>query len=304
MRTGSQSPVLNAMTVDVEDYFHVQAFAHAIPRDRWDSLEYRAEANTRRLLELFARQGLRCTFFVLGWVARRSPDLVREIHAAGHEVACHGMSHKLIYQQTPEEFRRETRESKTLLEDLIGDAVRGYRAATYSITRKSLWALDILVEEGFRYDSSIFPINHDFYGIPDAPKNPGLLTTPGQRSLVEFPLATSSFFGLRIPVSGGGYFRILPYWLTRAGLKRLNRREQHPFVFYLHPWEVDPDQPVVQAGWRSRFRHYTNLSRTQGRLERLISEFEFATVSDVLSRMGLLQNETHSTSSRLLLSTS
>jgi polysaccharide deacetylase family protein (PEP-CTERM system associated) len=257
-------------------------------------MEYRAVANTQRLLELFARRGVRCTFFVLGWVARKSPELIREIHSAGHEVACHGMSHRLVYQQTPDEFRSETRDSKALLEDLLGTRVNGYRAATYSITRQSLWALDILVEQGFTYDSSIFPINHDLYGIPDAPLRPGTIRTPSGYSLVEFPLSTSKLFGLQIPVAGGGYFRILPYWLTRLGLARLNERERCPFVFYLHPWEVDPGQPVVRAGWRSRLRHYTNLGRTYKRLERLMGQFSFGTMSEVLAGLGLTQNATQS----------
>ena len=200
------------------------------------------------------------------------------------------MSHRLVYQQTPEEFRSETRESKAMLEDLLGERVHGYRAATYSITRQSLWALDILVEEGFSYDSSVFPISHDFYGIPDAPTRPGIMRTPAGYELAEFPLSTASFFGVRVPVCGGGYFRLLPYWLTRAGLRSLNEREARPFVFYLHPWEVDPDQPVVRAGWRSRLRHYTNLGRTHQRLERLLDEFAFTTAREVLAGLGLSKN--------------
>lgn len=282
------APVWNAMSIDVEDYFHVAALADAVDRSEWSKMEYRAESSTARLLEVFAQRDIRATFFILGWVTKRSPALVKMIHDAGHEVACHGMSHKLIYTQTPEEFLQETRESKQLLEDITGAPVAGYRAATYSITRQSLWALDIIQQLGFQYDSSIFPIRHDLYGIPDAPQQPSLISTPSGAKIVEFPMSTVSMMGFRMPVSGGGYFRLLPYWLTRAGLRKLNLVLKRPFVFYLHPWEIDPDQPVVDVGWRSRFRHYTNLDRTESRLRRLTSEFRFTTLRDVLATAGLL----------------
>ena len=282
------SPIVNAMTVDVEDYFHVAALAKSIDRSNWDQMEYRAEASTRRLLDLFEESNIRATFFVLGWVARRSPDLIREIARRGHEVASHGMSHKLVYNQTPEEFSSETYESKALLEDIIGARVLGYRASTYSITRRSLWALDILHEAGFEYDSSIFPIRHDTYGIPDAPQSPSRIATPKGASIVEFPMSTAPMFGTRIPVSGGGYFRLLPYWLTRSGLAKLNGELNRPFIFYLHPWEVDPEQPRVRTSWKSRVRHYTNLDRCEARLRRLIGEFRFGRVRDVLANAALL----------------
>jgi len=283
------SPIVNAMTVDVEDYFHVAALAKSIDRSSWDQMEYRAEASTRRLLDLFEESNIHATFFVLGWVARRSPDLVREIARRGHEVASHGMSHKLVFNQTPEEFSSETYESKALLEDIIGARVSGYRASTYLITRRSLWALDILHEAGFEYDSSIFPIHHDVYGIPDAPQMPSRISTPKGASIVEFPMSTAPMFGTRLPVSGGGYFRLLPYWLTRAGLRKLNTDLGRPFIFYLHPWEVDPEQPRVKAGWKSRLRHYTNLDRCEARLRRLIGEFRFGRVRDVLTSAALLR---------------
>jgi len=282
------APILNAMTVDVEDYFHVAALANSIDRSNWDKMEYRAEASTRRLLDLFDESNIRATFFVLGWVAKRSPDLIREIAKRGHEVASHGMSHKLVYNQTPEEFSSETYESKALLEDIIGAPVLGYRASTYSITRRSLWALDILHEAGFEYDSSIFPIRHDMYGIPDAPQVPSRIATPKGASIVEFPMSTAPMFGTRIPVSGGGYFRILPYWLTRRGLAKLNGELQRPFIFYLHPWEVDPEQPRVRTTFKSRLRHYTNLDQCEIRLRRLIGEFRFGRVRDVLTVAALL----------------
>ena len=280
--------MVNAMTVDVEDYFHVAALAKVIDPKDWDGMEYRAEDSTRRLLDLFASQGIRATFFVLGWVARRSPELVRAIQAGGHEIASHGMSHKLVFNQTREEFFAETRDAKKLLEDIIGAPVEGYRASTYSITQKSLWALDVLCELGFRYDSSIFPIRHDVYGIPDAPVRPGLISAPSGGQIVEFPMSTASFGGVRVPVCGGGYFRLLPYWFTRTGLRSINQRDSRPFVFYLHPWEVDPEQPVIEAGWKSKFRHYTNLQHTEGRLRRLVDDFRFAPVRNVLEELNLL----------------
>jgi len=275
------------MSVDVEDYFHVAALSRVIRREDWSSMEYRAEASTRCLLELFAECDIKATFFILGWVAKRSPDLIRAIHRAGHEVACHGMSHELVYRQTPEIFAAETRESKELLEQIIGAKVLGYRAASWSITRQSLWALDIIHELGFEYDSSIFPIRHDVYGIPDAPRRPERIRTPAGKPLVEFPPSTARILGARLPVAGGGYFRLLPYWLTRWGLRQINR-ERRAFMFYLHPWEVDPEQPRIEANWFSQFRHYTNLHQTQGRLRRLIGQFRFTTVRNVLADTGLL----------------
>lgn len=273
---------LNAMTVDVEDYFHVSALAEVISRRDWDKMEFRAERSTDRLLDLFAERGIRATFFVLGWVAQRSPALVKRIHAAGHEVACHGLTHELVYRQTPEVFREETRTSKTLLEDLIGAPVLGYRAASYSITAQSLWAVDILCELGFRYDSSIFPIAHDRYGIPGASTRPGPFVSPKGRSILEFPLSTARLFGMRVPVAGGGYFRLLPYWFTRWGLRSINERDDLPFIFYLHPWEIDPGQPRMKPRWLSRFRHYTNLEVCEARLCKLMSDFRFTTVREVL----------------------
>jgi polysaccharide deacetylase family protein (PEP-CTERM system associated) len=280
--------IINAMTVDVEDYFHVAALANGIDRSKWDDIELRVEDSTRRLLRLFDAAGIKATFFVLGWVAKRRPELVREIHAEGHEIASHGMSHKLVFNQTPAEFAAETYESKALLEDIIGARVLGYRASTYSITKRSLWALDTLHEAGFVYDSSIFPIRHDTYGIPDAAVEPSIISTPKGATLIEFPMSTAPFFGMKLPVSGGGYFRLLPYWLTRAGLRKLNDELHRPFIFYLHPWEVDPAQPRVKVGALSRFRHYTNLDRCEQRLKQLVSDFSFARVSDVLSRLNLL----------------
>jgi polysaccharide deacetylase family protein (PEP-CTERM system associated) len=278
----------NAFTVDVEDYFQVEGFARVIDRNSWDGFRTRVRANIATLLEILARRDVRATFFVLGWVARKHPEIVREIAAAGHEVAAHGMSHRLIYTQTPAEFRSETRDAKALLEDLCQKPVIGYRAATYSITRRSLWALDILCEEGFRYDSSIFPMRHDRYGIPDAEPRPHVLTTPGGARLVEFPISVLHYAGAKFPVAGGGYFRLFPYRFTRWALRRLNRQQQE-FVFYIHPWEVDPEQPRVRAASAvSRFRHYLNLDSCAQRLDRLLEDFEFDTMHAVLAQRNFL----------------
>lgn len=272
---------LNAFTVDVEDYFHVAALAPAISRDSWPQREYRVERNTECLLEVLAERGVHGTFFVLGWVAERSPGLVRAIAAAGHEVACHGYSHELIYRQSRAQFREETARAQGLLQDAIGQAVLGYRAASFSVVRDTLWALDEMIDLGFRYDSSIFAIRHDRYGIPDASPVPGRVTAPSGRSILEFPMAPANFFGLKIPVTGGGYFRIFPYRLTLAGLRRINAAGR-PFAFYLHPWEIDPEQPRITVGTLSRFRHYTNLARCRERLRRLLGEFEFGPMGQVL----------------------
>ena len=279
---------VNALSIDVEDYFQVAALAPAVARDTWSQRESRVERNTDILLALLEERGLYATFFVLGWIAERHPTLVERIAAAGHEVASHGFSHQLIYGQTPAEFREETRRSKELLQDLTGRAVIGYRAASFSITKQSLWALDVLLDLGFQYDSSIFPIHHDRYGIPGASPEPGRISAPSGRTLVEFPMSAASLGGIKIPVSGGGYFRLLPYWVTRAGLRQVNRKRGHPFVFYLHPWEIDPGQPRIEVKWLSRFRHYTNLERCEERLKRLLGDFAFTRIKDVLERRGLL----------------
>ena len=279
--------IKNALTVDVEDYFHVSAFAKSIKLSDWDTQPLRVEKNTQRMMDLFDEAQVKATFFVLGWVAERNRSLVCEIAERGHEVACHGYSHQLVYNQTPEIFRDETVRSKALLEDIIQQPVIGYRAASYSITRKSMWALDILAEAGFQYDSSIFPVRHDRYGIPDAIEVPHVFTTEKGASLVEFPLSTAKIFNYKLPVAGGGYFRLYPYSLSKAGLKQINRRQQ-AFVFYLHPWEIDPEQPRIEAGWFSRFRHYNNLDKCEYRLQRLLTDFEFTTARAVLTSQGLL----------------
>lgn len=276
------------MTVDVEDYFHVSALSNSIPRSSWPTMELRADSSTRRLLDMFDEASIKATFFVLGWLAEKVPALVKEIARRGHEVACHGWSHELVYAQDRTVFCEEARRCKLLLEDLTGQCVLGYRAASYSITKRSLWALDDLIDLGFVYDSSIFPIRHDRYGIPGADPMPGRVVAPSGRSIVEFPLSTAKVLGQRVPCSGGGYFRIFPYPVTRYLLRKVNSNARLPFIFYLHPWEVDPDQPRIRTDWLSRFRHYTNLSVCAERLKRLMTEFRFGTVRDVLASIRLL----------------
>ena len=269
------------MTIDVEDYFHANALAGAAPMASWESLASRVEPNTDRLLEMFARAGVTGTFFVLGWVAERFPALLRTIAAAGHEIASHGYGHGLVYDQSREAFREDIRRSKAVIEGACGVHVRGYRAPSFSITRRSLWALDVLIEEGYWYDASIFPIRHDRYGIPDAPRWPHAIERPAGR-VYEVPGSTVRLGGTNLPVAGGGYFRILPYAWTRFGISRVNRTERQPVVFYLHPWEIDADQPRLSAGALSRFRHYRNLHKTESRLRRLMRDFTFAPVASVL----------------------
>jgi polysaccharide deacetylase family protein (PEP-CTERM system associated) len=278
----------NAMTVDVEDYFHVSAFADEIDRLDWSNMESRVTQNTEHLLKIFSDYGINATFFVLGWVADRYPSLVRNIADEGHEVACHGYSHQLIYNQSIETFKEETQRAKGILEDIVQRPVIGYRAASYSITQKSIWALDVLAEAGFKYDSSIFPIHHDRYGMPDTPKLPYSLSTTKGNSLVEFPLSTVNIFGYRLPIAGGGYFRLYPYSLSKIALASINQYQNQPFIFYLHPWEIDPEQPRIKASALSKFRHYSNLGKCERRLRRLLADFQFNTVEKVLIDCKLL----------------
>jgi polysaccharide deacetylase family protein (PEP-CTERM system associated) len=279
---------LNALTVDVEEHFQVSAFEEAVPRAGWDAMESRVEANTGRLLDLFDEAGVRATFFVLGWIAERRPGLVGEIARRGHEVASHGYDHKLVYRQTPQEFRAEAARTRDALEQASGQQVRGYRAASFSITRESLWALDELVETGHEYDSSIYPVYHDRYGLPGAPRGIHRLRTPGDRTLIEVPPTTVRLGRLVLPALGGGYLRIYPLWLNRLALRRVNEAEGRSAVLYLHPWEVDPEQPRIRARLASRLRHYTHLSRTMNRLRALFSSFAFGPVREVIERQGNL----------------
>ncbi len=279
--------LLNAFTVDVEDYFHVAALSDAISINSWDSFECRVEENTDKILALLDERKQKATFFILGWVAERYPDLVRKIDALGHEIASHGMFHQLIYNQSIEQFKQETLNSKNLLEGIIQKPVIGYRAATYSITEKSLWALDILTEAGFLYDSSIFPMRHDKYGMTDICPVPHILTTPNGSKIIEFPISTLKNSMVTLPIAGGGYFRLFPYFFSKWGLKLINKKNQ-PFVFYIHPWEVDPNQPKVKdISLFSKFRHYNNLEKCETRLSCLLQDFEFTTMKEVINRLEL-----------------
>jgi polysaccharide deacetylase family protein (PEP-CTERM system associated) len=280
--------VVNAMTVDVEEGFQVSAFESVVSPESWDRLERRVPANTDRLLDLFAEFGVRATFFVLGWVAEREPHLVRRIAQAGHEVASHGYAHRLVFEQTPSAFREDVRRSRAILQGLSDQPVLGYRAPSFSITIRSLWALDILTEEGFAYDASIFPIRHDRYGIPSAPRHPFWVSTGtgAGRRLLELPGSTVRLAGANLPIGGGGYFRLLPYAWTRWGIGRVNGAEKRPVMFYVHPWEIDPAQPRQPAPWLSRLRHYANLNRTESRLRRLLARFQFGTVSETFLAAG------------------
>ncbi|MGE3507409.1 MAG: XrtA system polysaccharide deacetylase [Vicinamibacterales bacterium] len=273
--------IINAMSIDVEDYFHVSAFEKNVRRADWPRYESRVEANTDRLLELFDAAGVRSTFFVLGWVAERCPGLVRRIARQQHEIACHSYAHQLVYEMTPVAFREDLRRAKAAIEGAAGVRVVGYRAPSYSIVERSRWALDILAEEGYRYDASIYPIRHDRYGIPDAPRHFHRIAS-SLGPIWEVPGSTVRFRGVNLPVAGGGYFRILPYAWTRWGIRHLNEVESRPAVFYLHPWEIDPDQPRLRGSAVSRARHYFNLHRTEDRLRRLLDEFRFAPVVEAL----------------------
>jgi polysaccharide deacetylase family protein (PEP-CTERM system associated) len=334
--------MLNALTIDIEDYFQVQAFSNVIKYEDWNNYECRIERNTDRILYILneasqnskfksqnsklnqsvtqhttldTQHSLKATFFVLGWVAERYPDVVKRIHEEGHEIACHGYAHQLIYNQSEEEFRGDIRKAKAILEDITGDVVVGYRAPSYSIIDKSKWAFEVLIEEGFKYDSSIFPIRHDFYGMPKAPRFPFVislnktpnvefsvlnyeltathnskpinqnskLNTQNSKFIMEFPLSTIRLFGMNLPISGGGYFRLFPYALIRKGLKSINEKESRPFIFYLHPWEIDADQPRVNnLSPKSRFRHYVNLTKTEEKFKKLIEDFQFSPIRHLL----------------------
>jgi polysaccharide deacetylase family protein (PEP-CTERM system associated) len=268
----------NYLTIDVEDYYQVSAFEPLVGLAKWDQYPSRVVKNTRAILEALDRHYTKATFFVLGWTAERNPDLVKEIMTGGHPIGCHSYQHRLIYNLSPNEFREDTRRAKDILEQITGKAILGYRAPSYSITRQSLWAYDILEELGFAFSSSIFPIHHDRYGMPDAPR---FKYKVPHHNIIEYPISTCRFFGRNIPVSGGGYFRIFPYWFTKMALSKINARENQPFVFFVHPWEIDPEQPkMMSATALSKFRHYTNLSKTMERFEKLLNDFRFVPIPE------------------------
>jgi polysaccharide deacetylase family protein (PEP-CTERM system associated) len=301
------NPIINAFTVDVEDYFHVSNFTDRITPRQWDTYESRVVANTERVLKLLDSHQTRATFFVLGWVADRYPDLVRSIHNAGHEIGCHSFWHRLAYDLTPDEFTEDLLLGRNALEEITAERVIAYRAPSFSITSRSLWALRILAEHEFSYDSSIFPVHHlpvhhHRYGIPNAKRCPHLITFDG-RDLWEFPPSVARRLGLNIPISGGGYFRLYPFWITSRGLRQINEVQREPFMFYIHPWELDPDQPRLSASNRTRFRHYVGLRSLEQKLTRLLNRFRFGTLSgsieNRLERPGLPAKNVESSKSAL-----
>ncbi len=274
----------NAFTVDVEDYYHVNAFADRIDSRRWDTFQSRVVANTHKILKILDHHQVHGTFFILGWVADRFPSLVRDIQQSGHEIGCHSFWHRLIYDMTPDDFREDLLQATTAIEGITGKRVTAFRAPSFSITEESLWALDILIEEGYRYDSSIFPVYHDKYGIANAERFPYLIER-GQGSLSEFPPSVYRLWKFNLPVAGGGYFRLYPARLSLHWLARINRRYGQPFLFYIHPWELDPDQPRLPGSLRSRFRHYQNLATTETKLNRLLQTFKFRTLTDSIAQL-------------------
>ena len=272
--------IVNAMSVDVEDYFQVSAFANHVRRDDWPSLPSRVERNTEKVMAIFADAGVKSTFFTLGWVAERHKPLIRRIVAEGHELASHGFAHFRASDQTREEFRADVRRTKSILEDVGGVAVQGYRAASFSIGAGNLWALEVLAEEGYRYSSSIYPVRHDHYGMPDAPR---FKHRPmGEAGVIEIPISTLRLGGRNLPVGGGGYFRLAPYAAYRWALAKLNRDDRQPAIFYFHPWEVDPEQPRPEGlPAKTRFRHYVNLGRMEHRLAAMLNDFAWDRVDRV-----------------------
>jgi len=272
---------LNAMTVDVEDYFQVQALERSIPRASWEQIPRRVEANVDWLLNLFAANDITATFFILGWIAERHPEMVRRIAAEGHELASHGYDHMRVDRLEPTTFRKDAKRSKEILEDISGRNVIGYRAPTFSLGQHTPWAHRILEEEEYRYSSSIYPIRHDLYGTSNAPRQP---FQPASCSLWELPLSTRRMFGRNLPCAGGGYFRLLPYWLSRSNLEHVNHSDHLPCIFYTHPWEIDATQPKITGiGVRNRVRHYTNLRMMPRRLEQLVRDFSWSKVVDVFA---------------------
>lgn len=276
------------MTVDVEDYFQVGAFENDIDRGDWEGLDCRVERNVDIILAMFDDHSVKATFFTLGWIAKRYPKVIQQIVENGHELASHGMAHMRVTDQSPDEFQIDVVTSKALLEDLSGAEVKGYRAPSFSIGEKNLWALDVLCEAGYKYSSSIYPIQHDHYGMPSAPRfgfNP--LENQG---FLEMPVTTVEIMGRKIPCGGGGYFRLLPYFISKMAMRRVNEKDQQSCIFYFHPWEIDPGQPRQnQASLKSKFRHYTNLKVMEYKIRLALAEFQWGRMDEIfLGRQGKL----------------
>lgn len=275
--------MINALTFDVEDYYQVEAFKKYISFNEWPHYPNRVVANTQKILDILDERHVKGTFFILGWIAERYPEMVKQIVNTGHEIATHGYAHTMVYKQTREDFEQDLVRSLEVLESLSGTKIIGYRAPTYSIVQESLWAFDILLKYNIRYDSSIFPITHDRYGIPDGKRFPHQISRKTGKIIIEFPLSTLRFWKWNFPIAGGGYMRILPYWVLKAGFKQLNRCHR-PGIIYLHPWELDPEQPrIPNIPYSTKFRHYTNLHTTADKLRKLIRDFEFSPIKDVLN---------------------
>jgi polysaccharide deacetylase family protein (PEP-CTERM system associated) len=271
----AEAPIRNILSVDVEEYFHPTEVQTAIHTSQWELLPSRIEAEVNVVLELLEDAGVQATFFILGWIAEQKPSVVRAIHAAGHEIGCHSFSHQLVYSLTPAQFREDTRRAVAAIVDACGATPRVYRAPSYSITGKSMWALEVLIECGFTQDSSIYPIAHDRYGIQGFPRYPHTVDTPSG-PIYEVPIATVKLANGRIaPIGGGGYLRLLPYRYTAAGIRRLNHTEGHAGCIYFHPWELDPDQPHLARGYIARLRTYTGMGGMRHKIRRLLSEFDF-----------------------------
>jgi polysaccharide deacetylase family protein (PEP-CTERM system associated) len=274
--------IKNGLSIDVEDYFHAEAVTKRIRRTSWGSMESRVVSNTQHVLDLLSENEVHATFFVLGWVAEQFPELVREIHSRGHEIGCHSYWHRLIYSQTSEEFREDTRRAKDVIESAVGVRIIGYRAPSFSITKRSQWALKILWELGFKYDSSIFPIRHDLYGIPRHPRFHCHYGNNGDWRIEEFPISTWRIGSFNLPFGGGGYLRILPLAYTQQAFRSVNQRDKQPAIIYFHPWEIDPEQPRLNISLSSRFRHYTNLGRMKVRIVTLLKNYEFVPLCELL----------------------
>jgi len=283
--------VRNALTIDLEDYYHVSAFQNQMRQEDWQSRPSRVTQSTEWLLDWLDEANCGATFFTLGWVAERHPELVRVVADRGHEIGCHSLRHRTVYEMQPTEFREDTDRAKKLLEDITGKPVLGYRAPSFSITEKAFWAFEVLCELGFLYDSSMFPVRHPNYGTASASRRPFRIETAAG-PLVEFPMSTLEIAGLRSPFGGGAYFRVLPYWYTRWGIRYLNRSETMPVCVYLHPWELDPEQPHMSGDLTARLRHYFGLSRTPGKFRRLLHDFQFVPLRELsLAEWGIQPRE-------------
>jgi len=283
-----QLQISNAITVDVEDWFHVSVLRKVIPFSQWQNQESRIMPNLIKTMELFDEYKVKGTFFVLSWLAERYPEIVEMIIDHGHEIGSHGYAHRIIYEHTPDEFKFDLDKSITILERISGKTINSYRAPSYSITRDSLWAFEALVQRGIEYDSSVFPIKHDLYGIREIPRFPFYIRFSDGKQLTEIPPSTLRLAGENVPISGGGYLRLFPFWFIQNGMKRINGMGK-PVIFYFHPWELDPDQPKLEMSPLSKFRHYSNLENTEKRIRQLLENFTFSTLGDVMSSMTIDQ---------------